>query len=289
MMEAAGNENQKLVLGFVILSHSASPLLARLIATLNRIYGDPPIVIHHDFSQSPLPLASNNFGRNVSVVQPHYRTRWGHISIVDAFLTSLEILFKQHAPDWFSLLSAACYPAATGKDVLDELARAPYDAYLDHSRVSLNPPADLPAGIRRWIVGCYHRYVATVRPPVSPFSTEFECYAGGQWLTANAKSAEILIASRRERNELFYHYTNVVVPDESFYQTVLCNHRDLRICGNRRFADWSLGGDHPRELGEEDLEAIVKSGCHFARKVSAQKSAGLLDALDRIHFGTGPR
>ena len=300
MIEANRTAQRKPVIGFVLLSHLSSPALARLVGALNRTYDNPPIVIHHDFSQSPLPLTSAQVGNNISVVQPHYRTRWAHISLVDAFLTALEVIFEKHALDWFSLVSAACYPVARGEDVIDELANSPYDAYLDYKKIALVPTTSREKMVtlwrklrglpnldspQQWINRCYHRYISTSRSDSPPFSADFECFAGDQWFTANSKSAEVLIASRRERNALFYHYANVECPEESFYQTILCNHHGIRICrDNKRYADWSGGGAHPKELGEDDLPAILKSGCHFARKVSAEKSACLLDALDRMHF-----
>lgn len=143
-------ERQKLMLGFVVLSYSSSPTLARLVAALNRTYSNPPIVIHHDFSQSPLPLTSAQLGNNISVVRPHYKTQWAHISVVDATLTALETIFQKHALNWFCLLSAACYPVARGPDVIDELANSPYDAYLKHMRIALAPVTSRAKAARLW-------------------------------------------------------------------------------------------------------------------------------------------
>lgn len=146
---------------------------------------------------------------------------------------------------------------------------------------------DYPGGEspQEWVNSCYQRYISTVPSGISLFSTDFDCFAGDHWFTANAKAAEVLISSRRERSGLFHHYSNVFCPEELFYQTVLCNHRGIRICpDNRRYADWSGGGPHPKELEEDDLSAILKSGCHFARKFSAEKSFSLLEALDHLHL-----
>lgn len=149
------------------------------------------------------------------------------------------------------------------------------------------PAAQDPAvkNRRRWINGCYYRYVASAKPETTPFSSDFECYAGELWLTANAKAARILISSRREHDKLFYHYSGVFCPDESYWQTVLNNRRDLRICpSNRRYAAWSPGDIHPKELSEEDLQKILESKSHFARKFTATKSGRLIEALDAIIF-----
>ena len=277
------------VLGFVILSHSETPQLARLISSLNKNYFFPPIVIHHDFSQSRLSLSSEEMGDNVSVVKPHYPTRWSHISIVDSFLTALEMLFDQQAPDWFTLLSAACYPVAKGTHVLRELENSAYDAYVEHHNISAGILSTRSESTPRtpkeiWFDECRTRYISTVRSPNLPFTNDFNCYVGEHWFTGNSKAAKALVASRRERNELFYHYSAVFCPEESYYQTVLANRQDLKLCGdNKRYADWSLGGSHPKELTENDLQDVLKSNCHFARKFAAYRSENIIKDLDRLH------
>ena len=56
------------------------------------------------------------------------------------------------------------------------------------------------------------------------------------------------------------------VPEESVYQTILCN-AGLRICpDNLRYADWSDGGSHPRLLSREDIPAFAKTNAHLDRK-----------------------
>ncbi len=289
-------------LGFVILSHDNNPMLVRLLSKLNQLYDNPPIVIHHDFSQSPLPLTDKQLTKNVTILKPHVKTRWAHISVVHAFLSSLEELYHKYSPDWFSLISASCYPVAPGSSVLTELATTNYDAFIGYAMVYpeiaypdassmqtlgefLLSPA-LPtytSDVGTWLESCYQRYVATERSGTL-FSADFGCFAGDHWFTANEKSAAILISSRRKHFDLFYHYTNVAVPEESYYQTVLCNNTELNICpNNRRFASWYTDGAHPHELTLSDMTAILASRCHFARKVSCKTSSALLDALDCLH------
>lgn len=311
MVAANRSTSQKPILGFVILSHAATPNLERLVSVLNRLYDTPPIVIHHDLSQSLLPLPPQQRASNISIVDPHFKTQWADFSIVEAFLAALELLHEKYAPDWFAFLSTECYPAMSADDVLNELATSPYDAYVESVKVTLElepkrnwlarkvarlsqmvgladkPAAQDPAvkNRRRWINGCYYRYVASAKPETTPFSSDFECYAGELWLTANAKAAKILISSRREHEKLFHHYSGVFCPDESYWQTILNNHRDLRICpSNKRYAAWSPGDIHPKELSEEDLPKILDSKCHFARKFTATKSGHLIEALDAIIF-----
>jgi len=220
---------------------------------------------------------------NVLVVKPHLKTRWAHVSIVDAFLFALEVLYERYAPAWFYLLSAACYPVKNPQEVVAELFGSPFDVYLNAGKVSeLSDAVGLINGCpaKEWLESVYYRRYA-VGAPDSPYSQDYPCYAGSQWLTANAKAARILISSRRENNDLFYHYVKSPTPDESYCHTVLCNRHELRVCDdNKRYVDWSLVEDHPKELFTEDLGKILKSGCHFARKMNALKSSALMDSLD---------
>ena len=129
----------------------------------------------------------------------------------------------------------------------------------------------------------YRRY--GVGLPASPFTNDFKCYAGSQWITGNSKVAGILVASRRVHNNLFYFYAQTPTPDESYCQTILCNTPGLLICNdNKRYADWSRAENHPKELGDEDLKAVLASQSHFARKFSLGKSDGILDVLARMLF-----
>ena len=56
-------------IGFSILSHNEPEQLLRLVKTLNAMFGDPPIVCHHNFSQCSLDEAL--FPTNVRFVHPH--------------------------------------------------------------------------------------------------------------------------------------------------------------------------------------------------------------------------
>ena len=288
-------------IGFVILSYSQNPMLARLLSRLNQLYREPPIVIHHDYSQAPLPVLEAQLTRNVSVLRPYLLTRWGGFSVVEACLAAIEELYRKHSPDWVANLTASCYPVASGLSVLSELGETPYDAFLgtallfpqrrvpDPSSIQsvgeilLSP--SLPthvSDISTWMNACYQRYVAT-ESSGSLFGPGFGCFAGDEFFTVNARAASVLIAARHTYPALVHHYSSVHAPDESFYQTVLCNQPGLQISEcNRRFANWHTPGAHPLDLTLSDFQRIVDSRCFFARKMSSEASGDLMDALDNL-------
>ncbi len=299
-------------IGFVILSHNDPDQLARLVDALDATYERPPIAIHHNFSFTAVDRS--RFGGNVRFVEPHLPTAWGDIKLVRALLAALRLLYGTAAPDWFTMLTAGDYPVKSGRDVVAELTSGAFDLYMDWRLVERNP-APLQEPFTRSLMGthapewrrmAYERYVAKtfwypsltkrLRPtrrkivirnerllaPFVPFSADWKCYAGETFFTGRARVAEMLLAGETEHPETFAHYAKCFAPDESIFHTLLCNQPELRICGvNKRYSNWVGQDANPRWIGVEDLEPIRQLGCHYARKFASDRSAAVLDEIDR--------
>jgi hypothetical protein len=299
-------------IGFVILSHADPGQLLRLVRTLQRLYDDPPIVCHHDFTQSA--LSTEGFPSNVRFVQPHVRTRWGQFSVVLAALRALEILYEESAPDWFYLISAADYPTASADHVVQDIDASEADAFLDFREASRVPsvavesppknpalrhfvsPGNIEIAWRRYIglnlwfpilrsgprIG-RHTLYTPFKSRRTPFGPTFKCFYGDHWFSGNQKAAEILLGPTAKHLELRRHLRWRASADECYYQSVLAN-AGLKIeKATRRFSEWNGGGAHPKILGTEDLPAIISSKAHFARKFEA--GTPVLDEIDRFLFG----
>lgn len=298
-------------LGFVILSHNAPEQLRRLVVTLNRLYGDPPIAIHHDFSQSTVDVA--RFPANARFVQPSLKTRWSDIACIHAVIAGVRLLYEGEGPAWFTLLSAADYPSLAPDKVVAELAGNPYDLYIDGHAIERNPepiadPAHscMGANTVEWRRIAYDRYIAKeirfpsltsrlrpttrgivirselLRRPFIPFTSTWKCYAGDFWFTGNGKVARILLSAAQDHPETFDYLKGRLCPEEAVQHTILCNRSDLRICkDNKRYTNWLGQVSHPRIVGLEDLEPIERLGSHFARKFSPTDSGPVLAELDR--------
>lgn len=296
-------------IGFVILSHRGPEALLRLSRALNILYDGPPIVCHHDFSQAKLDRLL--FPANLRFVDPSRRTSWGKWAVVEATLAALRLLYADGGPDWFVLLSAADYPIRSGREVADELAASPFDAFLDahpldgaSAGAQLHAPAnaqlghfEAPGNVRlswrryigaelwlprirrepRWRVGRH-----TLQLPWAargPFGPRFGCFYGDHWFTANRQAAGVLLRPTERHLRLRRHLRMRACVDECYYQTVLCNAAGLSISlDNKRYAEWNGGGAHPMDLTESELPAAFASGAHFARKFTPGSPA--LDALD---------
>lgn len=298
-------------IGFVILSHQNPGLLRRLVLRLNQSFGDPPIVCHHDLHQTALD--KKLFPPNIRFVQEPVRTRWGHITVVRAFLMALRQLYDWKTPDWFVYLSGSDYPIKPGDVIHSELLCSPYDAYLDFRRIEYNRlpkekrDSNFELGFQRpfWRVLAYDRYVARLVPypwinreaklctrrfplrhplliPEGPFN-KLTCFAGDAWMSGRRQCAELLLSSAAEIRALFDYYSDCVVPEESFFHTILGNAPGIKLCNdNRRYTDWAAGQPHPKTLGIEDLPKLISSSQHFARKFSDRHDCSVLDELDRV-------
>lgn len=278
-------------IGFVIITHTTPDQIARLIRALNLVYANPPIALHHDFDQSPLDIS---LPTNVQVVRPHISTRWCGYSVVQATLAGLAVLYANPVkPDWFALLSGACYPSKSADVVISDLENGGFDAYIDHQHID---PSHLENECQlEW----YRRYYSLKfglpkldRRTIPPFLAKLiapyakhntRCFAGSEWFTGNREVAEYILGSKDKYIWLAKHLQGRHCPDETYFQTVICNAAELRLSKNNyRFIDWSLGAPHPKLLEMDDLPSILGSSAHFARKFAPDSV--VLDLLDE-HLG----
>jgi hypothetical protein len=283
-------------IGFVLLTHAWPQQIVRLIRRLNELYGSPPIVCHHDFSQCDLPLAA--LPKNVSFVRPHLRTGWSGFAMVEGTVRAMRQLFQQtDAPDWFVLLSGTDYPIKPAARVLRDIGDGGYDA---HICAELIDPLTLKTD---WQRECHRRYFMprlrlpnysrkrgfgwkSTRLPKwmtfrrHPFREGYRCYAGSQWFAANRDAAECIF-NEAERHPRFIDFCRrAPFTDELYFQTLLTNAGGMQLNNaNYRYIDWSTGEPHPKTLGVEDLPALLRSSSHFARKVCVDQPA-VLDAID---------
>jgi hypothetical protein len=298
-------------IGFVIITYNAPEQLLQLARRLGSMFPDAKISCAHDFGQTPLDPEC--FPNSVSFVRPHVNTRWGHISVIHAAMRALRELYEKEDPDWVVLLSGSDYPVVTADTIISELRTGGYDAYIDFREIV--PPIGVPLSLDSreadyafsepgWALVAYDRYVAKLvnypsitkqlRPrwrkffirhpslvwPFHPFTSNLRCYAGEHWFTANRRVARVLLDEYEKGERLIRHFSDRIIPEEAFYQTVICNQAGLRVCkDNKRYVDWSLSGANPKFLEASDLPAIAVSRAHFARKFRPGSPA--LSLLDR--------
>ena len=267
-------------IGFAIITHNEPEQLLRLVKILNAMFGAPPIVCHHDFSQCS--LQESLFPTNVRFAHPYIVTRWGDITAPLAALRAFSLLRNADQPDWFFLLSGSCYPVRPADEIVANLSNTHYDAYLDNREIlyrALPPgPTAQDGGFGRpdWIPLAYDRY-CTCRRPTKPFlfsgrflfsnrtdrtdrskfvpirNHSIDCmtrwfqfnrpsriYGGDFWFHANYKAINRLLDDPSMKRLVRYYRTRPN-PEESLFHTALCNQVDVIICkDHKRYENWSF-------------------------------------------------
>src|SRR5438270_1459783 len=233
-------------IGFVLVTYNNAEQTLFLCERLTEMFDKPPIVIHHDFSQSP--VNTSLFPKNVQFVENWVRTDWGSLKVVDAQQLALRTLYATSGPDWFVPLSTSDYPIQTAARILDDLFSGGFDAYMDS-----RPAKNLGRLVRNqglgelnfrhpiWPQIAYNRYVAipffsreralrlhlaceTFCLPFpflirryTPFGGSIQCHGGDSWFTANRRVAHLLTEQTALWRELHEHYAKRTIPEESFY------------------------------------------------------------------------
>ncbi len=296
-------------IGFVIVSHAHPEQVLRLVRTVSRLYGDPPIACHHDFSQCRLDRGL--FPANVRFVEPFIPTGWGKISVVHSFLAALRLLYSDGGPDWFFLLSASDYPLKPAAEVRRALDATDCDAFIDVHQLHDEPAAAKLVGEpnpkldflenafsrrekRRFYLDAQVWLPIPRRKPKlrlgrhtvylpfegrTPFREGFRLFYGEHWFAANRRCADVFLNPTDDHERLQRHLRRRFGPDECYYQTVLANTSGLVLCrNNRRYVEWRGGGAHPTPLTTADLPEAFASDAFFARKFAPGSAA--TDAID---------
>lgn len=305
-------------LGFVLVTYHLPEQTLLLCRRLSEMFGDPPIAIHHDFAQ--IDLDRSLFPPNVLFVENWVRTGWGSMSVVDAQLLALDLLYQVADPDWFITLSTSDYPIQTAYQIVADLeARDDIDIFLDSRRIEDLGQRYVNEGLGelafehpRYSQGAFNRYVAlplitprmarrmkqpieswVVRPHwlirrLTPFDGSLICYGGDFWITGRRRIARFFLDRTPLWHRLYRHFRSRSTPEEAFFHTLLGNTSGFRVAPyNLRYTDWRGCYAHPRILGRSDFPRLLEANDHFARKFAFEPE--LLADLDAAVAGKALR
>src|SRR6185312_519555 len=65
---------------------------------------------------------------------------------------------------------------------------------------------------------------------LTPFHDGITCHGGDSWFTANRRIAHLLLNETPLWRELHRHYEKKIIPEESFYHTLLANSGEYSVC-----------------------------------------------------------
>jgi Core-2/I-Branching enzyme len=305
---------------YLILSHRAPDQLLRLVRTLRRGSPQAQIVVSHDYCASHLDPAIFHGISNFTLLPSRTPVAWGSWSQLARYMHALEWAEANLSFGWIVPLSGQDYPIRPLAEIEEELERTTSDVLIDkplhiqrdvpssygpaleqdyrmwffyrHYRL---PSWGLPRVVRRLSVRSpgrmplwYLRHMAADGPIYvglrsrTPFDAGLRCLKGSDWFTASSRAVARLVRAWREDADLVKHYRRTLSPVESFFHTVLLNAQDLPASlDNRRYIVWARDAAHPKLLRSEDLDDMLASGQHFARKFDLDVDSTVLDELDR--------
>jgi hypothetical protein len=226
--------------------------------------------------------------------------------------------------DWLINLSGSDYPVMSLRQMEIELERTQFDGFLHHFDVLRNVIEDMSPMVwpssegvdryyfqyrkfkdrlsqaernlvalprifakkytRKYRIYTAYGFMLGERARHHPFSNDFKCYAGSYWHGIRRKCADYLLAFTEDNPQVEKYFRAVLIPDESYIQTVLVNNSAFNFSrDNRRFFDMSGSRHgHPKLLTAEDLPSILGKGYFFARKFERSSGNEVFENLDHI-------
>lgn len=221
---------------------------------------------------------------NVSVVVGENVT-WGGYSMVQAELDGIHFLLQiDFNWDYFINLSGQDYPLKSQNIIRQFLSKNKGKSFLKVADQELNRPETMNRienyfeesndGIS--LISFDRKFLKNVTP-----------YIGGQWMILTRQCCEF-ICNSTEVKKFENYYINTLIPDESFFQTVLMNtsFTGTLINDDKRAIIWVPDGDiklRPKTFTNDDFDFLKLGGNLFARKFDDNVDSNIIDKL-KFHY-----
>ncbi|RQO31009.1 glycosyl transferase [Taibaiella sp. KBW10] len=278
----------KIKIAYFIMAHRLSKQFRRLF---NAIY-HPNNIYLVNIDKKADQITKEQIGSFLSKfsgihVLENQTVVWGGYSMVQAELSGMRYLLKQETQwDYFINLSGQDYPLKSQKIIGEFLAEHKGTSYLKYANQILTRPETLNRIENHFseidgamsVTTHKRKYMDGVVP-----------YIGGQWMMLTRDCCEFLCGSE-EVKKFKEYYKNTLIPDESFFQTVLMNSsfKGTLVNDDMRAIIWIPDGDiklRPKTFTNEDLGFLKKGNNLFARKFDDNVDANVIGGL-KAYFDT---
>jgi hypothetical protein len=296
------------MIAFLVVSHRNPGQVLRLVRAL-REAEDSHVLVHHDQRREPLDAADVDDAGG-QLVGYGLSVEWGNVAYTEMLLRALAELSEQHDPDWVAVVSGQDYPLRPLRDFEAHLRRSLHQALLgDHWELDLD--AEPPPPHREFYLRYRYRHYAPPRPVAAaiarvlgprgyvrelpmglgmrlgikpwrhPFGPGLRCYVSSDWLTLEREAVRAVLDFSRTRTAVMRHYRRTIIPSESLFATVLFNDPSISVGPAPRLLGFEDGSPHPHTFRSRDVDRLLGSGLHFARKFDDTVDARALDLLDK--------
>lgn len=228
--------------------------------------------------------------------------RWGQYSMVEATLQLIELATKTDQYDYYWLCSGQDFPIKRTDEIYEFLSNKNCNFMTLYS--SANNPKNGRSNTERdkrceiyyptWLIeksmpqrfikklynivtgGTGHTFKFIRRTPPA----DLKLFFGSQWWCLTNESVNWIQNFISKHNEVCDFYRTTLVPDESFFQTLVMNGPYAEdIEPNLVYMDWSEGKNSPKVLAEADFDFMIKSEKMIARKIDSRHSPDLYKRL----------
>jgi hypothetical protein len=207
---------------------------------------------------------------------------WGGYSMVQAELNGMNCLLSKY-PNWdfFINLSGQDFPLQTQKNIRLFLARNRGKNFIKIAKQATERP-DTMNRIDNHFTETETGFSQHTHK--RPFMKGVTSYIGGQWMILNRTCCEFICRSN-EVKKFEDYYLNTLIPDESFFQTVLMNtsFNGTIINDDKRAIIWIPDGDiklRPKTFTIEDIDFLMSGSNLFARKFDIQVDEHIIDLIE---------
>ena len=295
-------------IAYIIIAHKNPLQLLRLIQRLQS--NDAYFFIHIDKKvnlkefQHTLKVLNNP---HVTFIYPRENGRWGGIGVVKASLHAMHAIINHPDKiDYVVALTGQCYPIKNvtqiedfykenrdknfmytfpmpGKWSIKQMDRINrYHYFLKRSRVF--PPYEEPTTI---IGKIFNTALKAYFPLPRKQPIGIIPHGGSAFFNLNRTAVENVLNFINTRPDFLKFHEYSLIPDEMFFQSILCSSKDDIILQSivpedLRFRFWeSRYAANPAVLKQKDYKMIVDSNQLFARKFDTTIDSTILDMLDR--------
>ncbi|MDM1550508.1 beta-1,6-N-acetylglucosaminyltransferase [Empedobacter falsenii] len=193
---------------------------------------------------------------------------WGGYSMVQAELDGMKYLLELNIKwDYFINLSGQDYPLKSQNIIRQFLTENKGKNYLKFSIQNIYRPETMNR---------IENHFKEMDDSISPLTYKRDYmrntvpYIGGQWMILTRDCCRF-ICNNKEVKKFEDYYLNTLIPDESFFQTVLMNtsFEGVLINDDKRAIIWIPDGDiklRPKTFTESDFDFLQLGNNLFARK-----------------------
>lgn len=260
---------------FLIIAHNEFEVLQTLIDRLDSELTDVYVHIDRKVQEVPVLHAAHS---QLCVLEQRVDVRWGHVSQIECEMLLFETALQRGPYAHYHLLSGTHLPLVSlddllryynchaGEEIMDiwetctgrgNIKLGKWNLWLRHHK----SPHPLVRCFAQW----FWRLNMAVQKRLPIYRFPDECYVKtSNWLSLTQRAVEFLVG-RRDAIRHLYRYS--LCGDEYFVASELAK-GDFRICDDKHLLFQIWEGDGPRVLTPEDAEAMLSSGCLWARKFS---------------------